>query len=130
MATFTWLLHLTAMLLFVVRIGEAACIPEDSPQPPNRDALARLLPAEGGSDFLPRFHAALRASTKPEAGELLENLTDAKRDASFHRQQVRGYLDACQARASAPEAATEWFGLRALVRCIVSRPPRKPPPRV
>jgi hypothetical protein len=71
----------------------------------------KLVPDGAETSFLSRFQAALRASTRPEAEELLENLTDAKRDAGFHRQRVRGYLEACQARASTPEAAIEWFGL-------------------
>jgi hypothetical protein len=80
---------------------------------PSRCGLLKLVPAEGKSDFLPRFQAALKASAEPAAKALLENLTDAKRDANFHRQQVRGYLDACQKRASKPEAAIEWFGVLA-----------------
>jgi hypothetical protein len=78
---------------------------------PSRCGLLKHVPTEGGPDFLDRFRAALKASTEPAAKLLLENLTDPKRDAQFHRQQVRGYLDACQKRASKPEAATEWFGL-------------------
>lgn len=46
MPRFTQLLYLTGTLLVAVRICDAACIPEDSPEPPNRDALARLLAAE------------------------------------------------------------------------------------
>ena len=42
---------------------------------------------------------------------LLENLTDPKRDAAFHKGQVQEYLAACQKRSSAPETAIEWFGL-------------------
>jgi hypothetical protein len=78
---------------------------------PARCGLLKLVPDGAETSFLSRFQAALRASTRPEAEELLENLTDAKRDAGFHRQRVRGYLEACQARASTPEAAIEWFGL-------------------
>ena len=60
---------------------------------PSRCSLLKLVPAEGKPDFLPRFQAALKTSTEPAAKVLLENLTDPKRDANFHRQQVRGYLD-------------------------------------
>jgi hypothetical protein len=78
---------------------------------PARCGLLKQVPSEGGPDFLARFEASLRASTDPAAKVLLENLTDPKRDAAFHRQQVRGYLDACQKRAPKPEASTEWLGL-------------------
>jgi hypothetical protein len=77
----------------------------------SRCGLLTLVPASDGPDFLPRFQAALKTSSEPAAKLLLENLTDPKRDAAFHRQQVRGYLEACQKRASEPEAAIEWFGL-------------------
>jgi hypothetical protein len=77
----------------------------------SRCGLLTLVPVEGGPDFLPRFQAALKTSADPAAKLLLDNLTDPERDAQFHRQQVRGYLDACQERASKPEAAIEWFGV-------------------
>jgi hypothetical protein len=77
----------------------------------SRCGLLTLVPVEGGPDFLPRFQAALKTSAAPPAKQLLENLTDSKRDAPFHRHQVRGYLEACQERASKPEAALEWFGV-------------------
>jgi hypothetical protein len=77
----------------------------------SRCGLLRLVPVEGGPDFLPRFQAALKSSAELAAKRLLENLTDPKRDANFHRQQVSGYLEACQKRASQPEAAIEWFGV-------------------
>ena len=37
------------------------------------------------------------------------------------RQQVREYLDACQERAAAPEAASEWFGVLAQRRAEVDQ---------
>jgi hypothetical protein len=77
----------------------------------SRCGLLTQVPADGGPDFLPRFQAALKASSEPTARVLLENLTDPKRDANFYHQQVRGYLDACQKRASEPEAAIEWFSV-------------------
>jgi hypothetical protein len=88
---------------------------------PSRCSLLKLVPLEGKPDFLPRFQAALKASAEPAAKALLENLTDPKRDANFHRQQVRGYLDACQKRASKPEAAIEWFGLLAQRRAEIDQ---------
>jgi hypothetical protein len=72
-------------------------------------ALLKLVPTECGADFLPRFQAGFKSSSQPAAKQLLDNLTDPKRDANFHRQQVATY--ACQKRASKPEAANEGFGL-------------------
>jgi hypothetical protein len=76
---------------------------------PSRCGLLTLVPAKGGPDFVTRFQAALKASSKPAAKQLLDNLTDPKRDAKFHRQQVSEYLDACQKRSSQLDAAKEWF---------------------
>jgi hypothetical protein len=87
----------------------------------SRCGLLTLVPVEGGPDFLPRFQTALKTSADPAAKRLLENLTDPKRDATFHRQQVSGYLDACQKRASKPEAAIEWFGVLAQRRAAVDQ---------
>src|SRR4051812_35494266 len=39
----TRILFLTVMLLLAARLSQAACIPENAPQQPNQDALARLL---------------------------------------------------------------------------------------
>jgi hypothetical protein len=77
----------------------------------SRCDLLPLVPEKGGADFVARFQTALKASSKPAAKELLDNLTDPKRDAKFHRQQVADYLDACQKRASQPEAAKEWLDI-------------------
>jgi len=87
----------------------------------SRCALLKLVPAEGGPDFVARFQAAIKTSSEPAAKLLLENLTDPKRDANFHRQQVAAYLDACQQRASKPEAAIEWYGLLAQRRAEIDR---------
>ena len=87
----------------------------------SRCGLLKLVPAEGGTDFLPRFQAALQSSSDPAAKLLLEYLTDPKRDANAHRQQVTEYLNACQKRASQPEAAIEWFGLLAQRRAEVDQ---------
>jgi hypothetical protein len=65
--------------------------------------------------------AALKGSAQPAAKQLLDNLRDPKRDANFYRQQVAAYLDACQKRASKPEAANEWFGLLVQRRAEVDR---------
>jgi hypothetical protein len=80
---------------------------------PARCGMLKLVPPEGTPDFISRFQAALKASAEPTAKLLLDNLTDSKRDANFHRQEVREYLDACQNRASKPEAVIEWFGVLA-----------------
>jgi len=86
----------------------------------SRCRLLRLVPP-GGPDFLTRFQTNLKASQEPAAKQLLDNLTDPKRDAKFHRQQAADYLDACQKRATKPEAAIEWFGLLAQRRAEVDR---------
>ncbi|HSF34101.1 MAG TPA: hypothetical protein VLK82_27055 [Candidatus Tectomicrobia bacterium] len=87
----------------------------------SRCGLLTLVPAAGGPDFLPRFQAALKTSAEPAAKLLLEHLTDPTRDANFHRQQVRAYLDACQERASEPEAAIEWLAVLAQRRAEVDQ---------
>jgi hypothetical protein len=86
-----------------------------------RCGLLKLVPAEGGPDFLVHFEAALKDNTQAAAKQLLDNLTDPKHDANFHRQQVAAYLEACQKRASKPEAATEWVSLLAQRRADVDR---------
>jgi hypothetical protein len=86
----------------------------------SRCRLLKLVPA-GGPDFLARFEANLKVSAEPAAKQLLDNLTDPKRDAKFHRQQVADYLDACQKRAAKPEAAIEWFSVLAQRRAKVDR---------
>ena len=86
----------------------------------SRCRLLRLVPP-GGPDFLTRFETNLKASSDPAAKQLLDNLTDPKRDATFHRQQAADYLNACQKRATTPEAAVEWFGLLAQRRAEVDR---------
>jgi hypothetical protein len=87
---------------------------------PSRCRLLRLVPPSG-PDFLPRFEANLQASAEPAAKQLLDNLTDPKRDAKFHRQQAADYLDACQKRSAKPEAAIEWFGVLAQRRSDVDQ---------
>jgi hypothetical protein len=86
----------------------------------SRCRLLRLVPV-GGPDFLSRFEANLKASAEPAAKQLLDNLTDPKRDAKFHRQQAVDYLNACQKRSAKPEAAIEWFGVLAQRRAKVDR---------
>jgi hypothetical protein len=87
----------------------------------SRCGLLKAVPAEGGADFLSRFQAALRSNSDPAAKLLLENLTDPKRDSSFHHEQVVKYMDSCQKRASQPEAAIEWFGLLVQRRAEVDK---------
>src|SRR5689334_1294749 len=86
----------------------------------SRCRLLKLLPPSG-TDFLTRFEANLKASPDPAAKQLLDNLTDSKRDTKFHRQQAADYLDACQKRAAKPEATIEWFGVLAQRRAEVDR---------
>jgi hypothetical protein len=86
----------------------------------SRCRLLRLVPP-AGPDFLTRFEANLKSSSEPAAKQLLDNLTDPKRDAKFHRQQAADYLEACQRRAAKPEAAIEWFGVLAQRRAKVDR---------
>jgi hypothetical protein len=88
---------------------------------PARCGLLKQVPAQGGPDFLTRFQAALKASADPAAKTLLANLTDPKRNAAFHRQQVSQYLGACQNRAGTPQAALDWFSLLAQRRGEVDR---------
>jgi len=88
---------------------------------PSRCGLLKQVPAAGGPDFLVRFQAALKSSSDPAAKTLLSNLTDPKRDAAFHRQQVTQYLDACQKRAATRQAALDWFSVLAQRRAEVDR---------
>jgi len=87
----------------------------------SRCGLLKLVPDKGGPDFIARFETALKTSSNPAAKQLLENLTDPKRNMEFHRQQVGAYLDACQKRASTQEAANEWFALLAQRRIEVDQ---------
>jgi hypothetical protein len=84
----------------------------------SRCRLLRLVPPSG-PDFLTRFEANLKASAEPAAKQLLDNLTDPKRDAKFHRQEAADYLAACQKRSAKQEAAIEWFGILAQRRAEV-----------
>jgi hypothetical protein len=86
----------------------------------SRCRLLGLVPA-GGPNFLTRFEANLKASAEPAAEQLLDNLTDPKRDAKFHRQQAADYLNACSKRAAKPEAAVDWFGVLVQRRAEVDR---------
>jgi hypothetical protein len=86
----------------------------------SRCRLLRLVPS-GGPDFLTRFETNLKSSPEPAAKEVLDNLTDPKRDAKFHRQQAADYLDACQKRSAMPDAALDWFGVLARRRAEVDR---------
>jgi hypothetical protein len=87
----------------------------------SRCELLQEVPLEAGSDFRTQFEANLKASPKAAAKQLLDNLTDPKRDAKFHHQQVAAYLDACQQKATKQEAALQWFGLLAQRRAEVDR---------
>jgi len=84
----------------------------------SRCELLKLVPPSG-PDFLTRFETNLKASAEPAAKQLLDNLTDPKRDAKFHRQQASDYLAACQKRSPKQEAAIERFGVLAQRRAEV-----------
>ncbi len=88
---------------------------------PARCGLLKLVPDEGGPTFLAGFQAALKASSDAAAKALLANLTDPKRTAEFHRQQVKVFLDACAKRATTPAATNEWFGLLAQRRAEIMK---------
>jgi hypothetical protein len=85
----------------------------------SRCGLLKLVPTEGGPTFKTRFQAALKASPEPAAKALLANLTDPKRNAEFHRQQAKAFLDACTKRAPTTIATNEWFGLLAQRRAEI-----------
>ena len=82
--------------------------------------LLKSVPDNGGSDFIPRFQVALRASSAPAAAKLLENLSDRTRDAAFHQKQALAFLSACQQRAGDPTAVMEWYRLLGQRRAEVS----------
>ena len=86
----------------------------------SRCGLLKLVPATGGSDFMPRFRQALQHSKAPAAAELLQNLTQAERTAGFHAKNVAAFLTSCAQRASDPEAVRAWVRLLAQRRAEVS----------
>ena len=84
-----------------------------------RCALLKLVPDKGGADFVARFQKALRGTNAPGAADLLRNLTDPARNASFHQKQALVYLANCQGRAADPGAVLEWSRLLAQRRAEV-----------
>lgn len=85
-----------------------------------RCGLLKLVPNEGGSNFVARFIDALRGASGPGATELLSNLTDPARNAAFHEQVAASFLASCQQRAADPAAVLEWSRLLAQRRAEVS----------
>jgi hypothetical protein len=86
---------------------------------PSRCGLLKLVPTSGDADFMPPFREALERSKAPAAGELLQNLTQAERTASFHAKGVAAFLTSCAQRASDPEAVRAWMRLLAQRRAEV-----------
>jgi hypothetical protein len=78
-----------------------------------RCGLLKLVPNDGGPDFVARFQSALRGASQPGAVELLNNLSDPARNAAFHEKQALAFLTSCQQRATDPNAVLDWFRLLA-----------------
>jgi hypothetical protein len=82
--------------------------------------LLKLVPDQGGADFLTRFQGALRGASLPAATELLKNLTDPTRNAEFHKKEALAFLTTCRERAADPDAVADWYRLLAQRRVEVS----------
>jgi hypothetical protein len=85
-----------------------------------RCGLLKLLPDEGGSDFVVRFQDALRRASEPGAADLLDNLSNPARNADFQEKQAAAFLTSCQNRATDPDAVVDWLHLLAQRRIEVS----------
>jgi hypothetical protein len=85
-----------------------------------RCGLLKLVPNEGGSDFVTRFEDALRRASEPGAAELLDNLSNPARNAEFQKKQAQAFLTSCQQRATDPNAVLDWLHLLAQRRVEVS----------
>jgi hypothetical protein len=85
-----------------------------------RCGLLKLVPDEGGSDFVARFQGALRGASAPGAAELLNNLSDPARNAAAHEKQANAFLAMCQQRAADAGAVLDWYRLLAQRRIEVS----------
>lgn len=86
----------------------------------SRCGLLKLVPTNGGPDFVARFQKALQGASVPGATELLSNLTDPNRNAAFHAKQALTFLGKCQQRAQDPAAVLEWSRLLAQRRAEVA----------
>ena len=85
-----------------------------------RCGLLKVVPAQGGPDFISRFRDTLRTAKVPGAGELLSNLTDAQRNVAEYKKQASAIVAECQKRASDPASVLEWLRLLAQRRAEVS----------
>lgn len=85
-----------------------------------RCGLLKLVPDEGGSDFVARFQDALRGVSVPGATELLGNLSDPTRNAAFHNKQALAFLASCQHQAADSGAVLDWVRLLAQRRVEIS----------
>jgi hypothetical protein len=86
----------------------------------SRCGLLKLVPANGGPDFVARFQSALRGTSADGAAELLGNLTNPERTAAFHQKQSLAFLANCKQRATDPAAVLEWTRILAQHRAEVS----------
>ena len=82
--------------------------------------LLKLVPEQGGANFLARFQDALRGGAASGAAALLGNLTDPVRNAAFHQAQALAFFANCKQRATDPGAVLEWSRLLAQRRAEVS----------
>lgn len=78
-----------------------------------RASLQRYFPtsATSAADLRTQLIANLRKApaTHAAALELLQNVTEASRDAAFHRRAARAYLEQARAAASQPAAVQDWL---------------------
>lgn len=70
-----------------------------------------------------------RAPEHRAAQELLENVTDAKRDAAFHRANARAYLAQARAAASTPAAVQDWLKIASQRRVEIAEAQTSKNPR-
>ena len=82
--------------------------------------LLKLVPDKRDTTFGARFQEALRSAKAPGAAELLTNLTDPKRTATFHQQQALAFVASCRQRAADPANVLAWVRLLAQRRVEVS----------
>jgi hypothetical protein len=83
--------------------------------------LLKLVPDQGGPDFVTRFQGALRGSGGTAPIELLNNLSDPSRNAAFHQKQATEFVQTCQKRAADADAVLGWYRLLAQRRVEVSQ---------
>jgi hypothetical protein len=82
--------------------------------------LLKLVPDNGGPDFVARFQSALRGASGPGAAALLANLSDPARNTAFHQSLVVAFLANCRQRATDSGVVLDWFRLLAQRQAEVS----------